>query len=167
MEDPVSVDEDFSEFVALLDFPMFIITTAADGERSGCLVGFTSQVSIDPQLFLVCLSKPNHTAGVVRAADHLAVHRLRADQVDLASLFGEETGDEIDKFVECQWSAGPHGVPVLDDVAAWFVGEIVERIDMGDHVGHLVRPVEVGINSHSPETVTFARARSFEPGHEA
>ena len=45
--------EEFGSFVSGLDYPMFVVTAAADGRRAGCLVGFTSQVSIDPPRLLV------------------------------------------------------------------------------------------------------------------
>ena len=56
--------EPFQEMVAGLDIPMFVVTAASGGERSGCLVGFSTQTSIDPPRFLVCISRANHTFGV-------------------------------------------------------------------------------------------------------
>ncbi len=157
----------FSEFVDALDFPMFVVTTAADGHRTGCLVGFTTQVSIDPQRFLVALSKPNHTTTVALTATHVAVHLLRWDDLDLARLFGEQTGDQTDKFTRCRWSDGPEGMPVLEDAAAWFVGRIVDRIDLGDHVGHVLEPVSVQPPTSPAATITYADVKDFDPGHDA
>ena len=54
----------FEQVVGLLDYPMFVVTTRAGADRAGCLVGFTSQVSINPSRFLVGLSKRNHTYRV-------------------------------------------------------------------------------------------------------
>ena len=53
---------------------MFIVTAAFDWERAGCLVGFTSQVSISPPRMLICLSTQNHTYRLARLADMLALH---------------------------------------------------------------------------------------------
>jgi len=38
------------QFTASDDYPMYIVTAVAadSGERSGCLVGFTTQCSINP-----------------------------------------------------------------------------------------------------------------------
>ncbi len=38
----------FTELTAAMDYPMFVVTAAAAGEQSGCLVGFATQCSIDP-----------------------------------------------------------------------------------------------------------------------
>lgn len=157
---------DLEEFTDGLDFPMYVVTTARGDERSGCLVGFGSQVSIDPARFLVCISKTNHTHGLVLEVDHVAVHLLRADQHDLAALFGAETGDEVDKLEQCAWTPGPHGVPVLDDCARVLVGRVVERIDVGDHTGLLLEPVLEEAREGEPGLM-FSQVEHLEPGHSA
>lgn len=157
----------FEQLVSLLDYPMYVVTTRAGDERSGCLVGFTSQVSIRPQRFLVGLSKRNRTYRVARQASHLAVHLLPRRHRELARLFGGQTGDEVDKFAQCRWRSGPHGLPILDDAAGWFVGAVLNRYDVGDHVAHLLEPAD----GHAPEAfeqlVTFSDVKDLEPGHEA
>ncbi|MFI9106074.1 flavin reductase family protein [Streptomyces fildesensis] len=129
-------------FTDLLDYPMYVVTAAAGGERSGCLVGFASQCSLEPVRFVVWLSKANHTRPVAERAAFLGVHVLGRDQLGLAELFGGETGDRVDKFDGVDWSPGRDGVPVLADARAWFVGRIEDRADWGDHVGFLLSPVD-------------------------
>jgi flavin reductase (DIM6/NTAB) family NADH-FMN oxidoreductase RutF len=158
--------EEFSEFVDGLDYPLYVVTTAHGGERSGCLVGFTSQVSIDPPRMLVCVSDKNHTYLLARDAELLAVHVLSPGQQSLAELFGEETGDETDKFAHCSWRPGPGGVPVLDDCARRMVGRVLQRIPFGDHLGLLLEPVETAVSSR-PVAYTLRDAADMEPGHSA
>ncbi|MCD6640976.1 MAG: flavin reductase family protein [Nocardioides sp.] len=157
---------DLDEFVDGLDYPMYVVTTALGDERSGCLVGFGTQVSIDPARFLVCISQANHTHALVLEADHVAVHLLRADQHDVAELFGGETGDDVDKFEHCAWSPGPQGVPVLDDCARVLVGHVIERHDLGDHTGLLLEPVAQEAREGEPG-LTFQQVEHIDPGHDA
>src|SRR4051812_19365227 len=117
---------------------MFVVTTASNGRSAGCLVGFATQISIDPARFLVGLSVNNHTHEVAVEASRLVVHLLDTDSMTLARLFGEQTGDEVDKFGQCAWRPGPDGVPVLDQPPAWFSGTVRERSEVGDHTGFLV-----------------------------
>ena len=159
--------EAFEKLVSMLDYPMFVVTTSAGGTRAGCLVGFTSQVSIGPPRFLVGLSNKNQTYRVAQDATHLAVHLLPRTHRELARLFGSETGDRVDKFSRCGWHEGPHGLPVLDDAAGWFVGEVLGRYELGDHIGHLLEPVAGDAPERFDELVTFADVRDLEPGHEA
>ena len=159
--------EPFEKLVSLLDYPMFVVTTRADDESAGCLVGFASQVSIHPHRFLVGLSKRNHTYRVAQRADHLGVHLVPRRHVDLARLFGSETGDRTDKFARCAWHSGPHGLPILDDAAGWFAGVVLSRYDVGDHVGFVLEPVAGTAPERFEQLVTFSDVRDLEPGHEA
>jgi flavin reductase (DIM6/NTAB) family NADH-FMN oxidoreductase RutF len=160
-------EEAFDGLMSLLDYPMYVVTTRAGDERSGCLVGFATQVSISPPRFLVGLSKRNRTYRIASGATHLAVHLVPRTHAEMARLFGSETGDHVDKFARCGWHAGPEDIPILDDAEGWFVGAVLDRYDVGDHVGHLLEPVA----GHSPERfeqlVTFSDVRELEPGHEA
>jgi flavin reductase (DIM6/NTAB) family NADH-FMN oxidoreductase RutF len=159
-------EETFQRLVAQLDYPMFIATVAAGGERSGCLIGFATQSSIDPPRFLAGISDKNRTFRVAREADSMAIHLVPADATELAELFGGETGDEIDKFERCEWQPGPEGVPLLDGCPNRFVGRILERIDFGDHVGMVLEPFFAEADEDSGQ-LGFHRAQRIDPGHEA
>ena len=154
------------ELVSELDYPMFIVTVASGGERAGCLVGFATQCSIDPPRFLVCLSDKNRTFRVAADARVLVVHLVPSEATELANLFGEQTGDEVDKFARCSWTPGPEGTPVLDDCGNWFAGRILERFDAGDHHVFLLDPFEAASDPRERQ-FDFHRAKRMEPGHEA
>jgi flavin reductase (DIM6/NTAB) family NADH-FMN oxidoreductase RutF len=152
-----------------LDVPMVIVTAVADdGERSGCLVGFSTQTSIDPSRYGVCLSNKNHTHGVAARAGVLGVHLPTPDDFALAELFGSETGDEIDKFAEVEWTPGPEGVPLLDAVPNRFAGRVLARHDVGDHTLHVLEPIESSVSvTDGWRQLGFQQAKPMEPGHEA
>jgi flavin reductase (DIM6/NTAB) family NADH-FMN oxidoreductase RutF len=158
--------------VARADPPLYIVTTAAGGERAGCLVGFAGQVSIEPPRFLAALSVANRTWDVARSATHLAVHVFGRGHMDLIELFGGETGDDVDKFDRCAWSDGPAGIPVLEGASAWFVGRILARHDFGDHVGHVLEPIAgAAAAPAAPDdaagAVRLHDAHGLHPGHPA
>jgi len=44
------------------------------------------------------MSVKNTTYQTAERASHVGVHLIPADRLDLAELFGGETGDDIDKF---------------------------------------------------------------------
>ncbi|MFL5782036.1 MAG: flavin reductase family protein [Thermoleophilaceae bacterium] len=159
--------EAFDSLVGALDYPMFIATTVADGERAGCLLGFATQCSIEPALFLACISDKNRTYRVLeRGASAMVVHVVPRGADQLVELFGGETGDEADKFDRCRWSAGPQGIPVLDECRSWFAGRIADRVRLGDHVGFVLDPFD-GAAGYDGPAFPFSRAKRVEPGHEA
>lgn len=159
-------EEAFRALVARLDYPMFVVTAGANGDRSGCLVGFCTQASIDPPRLLVLLSKANHTFKVAERAEELVVHFLGDANLELARLFGEYTSDDVDKFALCDWRPTPSGTPVVTGTMGWVAGRIKARLDAGDHVAHLLEPTA----AHAEKLGTqlgFQRVRDFDPGHPA
>lgn len=158
----------FETIVGRLDYPMFVATTiGADGERAGCLVGFATQCSIDPQRFLVCVSDKNRTYRVLESgAAALALHVVPEGAEDVVELFGGETADDTDKFDRADWSDGPEGLPILASCPSWFAGRIVERVELGDHVGHVIEPLAAEAG-YEGSAYPFSLAKRIEPGHEA
>jgi flavin reductase (DIM6/NTAB) family NADH-FMN oxidoreductase RutF len=157
--------ERFDALVARLDPAMVVVTTVAGGDRAGCLVGFHGQTSIEPRRYGLWISDANATAHVVATATHVAVHALTETDGPLARLFGEETGDEVDKFTRCRHQAGPHGLPLLTDLPHRFVGEITHRLHgAGDHVLVVVAPSLVG---PAPATapLRLSAVSGLDPGH--
>ncbi len=153
--------------MAGLDYPMLLVTTRSGDELDGCLVGFSSQCSITPARFLVCLSDKNRTYRAARRADALVVHLLPAEADELAELFGGETQDETDKFSRCRWHPGPEGLPIVEDCPSWFAGRIVEQRPFGDHVGFVLEPFAVSGDGEGGEALRFHQVKEMEPGHEA
>ena len=156
----------FGTLMSALDNPLVVVTTAEAGERAGCLVGFHAQSSIEPQRYCVWLSKANHTYRVALRATHLAIHFLTADDLPLAELFGDQTGDTVDKFAGLRVSPGPGGVPVLADCPHWLVARRVALLDEGgDHVcvthraGGRAEPAGRSSRSGCPGRAPHARAR--------
>ncbi len=165
MPDPTP-DDALQAALGQLDYPMLIVTTTDGRQRGGCLVGFAAQCSIDPTLLMIWLSKHNHTARVAAGAESLMVHFPSSDQRDLAALFGSETGDEVDKFERCRWEEGPAGLPLLSECANWVAGRIIERLDTGDHTGHLLEPFDAASGPWAGP-LGFQAIKDLDPGHEA
>lgn len=148
-----------------LNYPVFIVTTAAGDRREGCLIGFATQTSVHPGRFLACLSRENRTCRLARQAEALAVHLVPRERTELAELFGGQTGDDVDKFERCEWSPGPRGLPILGGCPSWFAGAILSRHDVGDHEGYLLDPIEA--RCEPGELLYFGDVKYIEPGHPA
>lgn len=162
-----SDQEAYECLVSHLDRPMFIVTAASEQEQAGCLVGFATQCSLDPPRWYVGISKANHTYDVAATASLVVVHALGAGNVQLAKLFGEQTGDEIDKFAHCDWRPGPDGrTPVLVDCPRWFAAEVVDRVDPGDHLGLVLAPRAAECRDHGPQ-LGMQALPDLNPGHPA
>ena len=155
-----------SDLFKVFNGPALIVTAKSDAGRSGCFVAFATQCSIYPPRLLVCLSAVNFTTTVASSARALGVHVLRRDQSALASLFGEETGDQTDKLGAVSWREGLSGAPILDECSTWLEGVVLQRVPLGDHIGYLLEVVDAQTDL-TEETMHESDATSFEPGHRA
>lgn len=157
----------FATLMESVDPPLVVVTTAVDGERAGCLVGFHSQSSIDRGHYCVWLSKANHTYRAVLRATHLAVHFLTDRDLAMAELFGTRCGAETDKFADLAIVTEEHGVPLLQDCPHRIVLERTAVLDDGgDHVCLTTRVVDAhSAGSFAPLRVSAASR--LEPGHPA
>lgn len=146
---------------------MVVVTTAVDGERGGCLVGFHCQAGIDPERYAVWLSKANHTYRLALRSAYLGVHFLTADDRELAELFGTTSGDDADKFAQIAYALGPEDVPLLTRCAHRLVLRRRTLLDDGsDHVCFTGEVVSAG----SPDAFTPLRlsaVQSLDAGHDA
>jgi len=160
-------DDPFGTIAASLDSPLVVVTTAEAGERAGCLVGFHTQSSIEPERYCIWLSKANHTYRVALRSSHLAVHFLTDADLPLAVLFGTRTGDSVDKFAGLRVTAGAGGAPVLADCPNWLVARRHALLDEGgDHVCVVTEP-EAGHSGGRFTPLRLSRAAHLVPGHEA
>lgn len=118
-----------------VDPALIVLTTAAEGEQAGCLLGFHSQSSISPQHYCVWLSKANHTYRVSLRTVYFAAHFLTADDLALAERFGTLSGDDTDKFAGIDIDTDENGVPLLRACPNRMLLERIATLDDGsDHV---------------------------------
>jgi flavin reductase (DIM6/NTAB) family NADH-FMN oxidoreductase RutF len=158
--------DDVSRALARLDPAMLVVTMRAGDERSGCLVGFHAQCSIDPLQYAVWISKANHSFRVAVAAEVFVLHLLDEGDRAIATLFGEMTGDEVDKFARCNWHDGSDGAPLLDNCTTRVLARPAGFHDAGgDHVGFVLEPFE----THAPSTrlrpLRYSMIADLEAGH--
>lgn len=162
---PAAGRSEFDTLIANVETRMIVVTTAAGGERAGCLVGFHTQSSVDPPRYTVWLSKANHTYRVALRASFLGVHFLTENDVALAERFGTLTGDTTDKFAGLQVSCGPGGIPLLASCNNRFAARRITLLDEGgDHVCVVTEPVQVWAGDRFTP-LSLLHVRHLEPGH--
>ena len=123
-----------NKLMASADPAMIVVTTVAENEQAGCLVGFHAQSSIAAEHYCLWLSKANHTYRTGLRATHFAVHFLTESDFSIAEWFGTRTGETADKFADLDVDTSEDGLPLLRECPNRMV---VERIaildDGGDH----------------------------------
>lgn len=160
-------DDAFGTLMASADPPLIVLTTAAESERAGCLVGFHTQSSITPQHYCVWLSKANHTYRVGLRAAHFAVHFLTADDLAIAEQFGTLSGEDTDKFAGIDFDLDRDGVPLLSACPNRMSLERIALLDDGgDHVCLTTRARSAHAGG-SFEPLRVSSATHLVPGHDS
>ncbi len=128
-------EDSFTSLMASVNSAMVVVTTIAEDERAGCLVGFHAQSSITPGHYCLWLSKANHTYRVGLRATHLAVHFLREGDLALAERFGTLSGENTDKFAGVDLDTDETRVPLISACPNRILLERISILDDGsDHV---------------------------------
>lgn len=150
----------FESLMASVDSAMIVVTTSAEDERAGCLVGFHAQSSISAQQYSLWLSKANYTYRVGLRATHFAVHFLSKEDLAIAERFGTQSGEHVDKFEGIDIDIDDSGVPLIRQCPNRMVLERIAVLDDGgDHVCITTRV-------HSTQTTgTFVPMRLSDAAH--
>lgn len=105
-----------------------ISTTTPEGDHGMTANAFMS-VSLDPPLLSISLDKNAKMLEKVRASRRYAINILSNEMEGVALHFaGRHNPDMAKVFSLC------NGLPVLSGVAAFFLTDVVQEIEAGDHV---------------------------------
>lgn len=166
----------FSTLMSSTDSALIVVTTAAEGEQAGCLVGFHTQSSISGEQYCFWLSKANHTYRVSLRSAHFGLHFLTRDDVAVAEHFGTISGGDTDKFCgidvdpvpDIGTASAPEPAPASHLAAVPLLAAVTHRMvvqrlamldDGGDHVCVTARVVSATASGH------FTPLRLSDVGH--
>jgi 3-hydroxy-9,10-secoandrosta-1,3,5(10)-triene-9,17-dione monooxygenase reductase component len=127
------------------------VTVLTSRDAQGRDVGMTatafSSLSLDPPLVLFCVGHEASMAPALRAATHVAVHVLAADQEQLSRRFA---ANDEDRFAGLGPRRGVGDVPLLEGAAARLECRIAERLPRGDHFIVVAEVLRVSVNDGAP-----------------
>jgi flavin reductase (DIM6/NTAB) family NADH-FMN oxidoreductase RutF len=138
--------------------PIAIIAAYYDGQVSGFIASWITQVSFVPPLVMVAMNPLHYTYDLVTNSNAFAINILRADQAELVDLFGKSSGRKVDKFAETLYELGSTGSPILRDCLAFVDCRVMWSKEAGDHVVVVGRIVDADIVSDGD---TLQEARSM------
>ena len=126
----VSPHELFDQLTA----EVWLVTVQLGDERAGLICTTVMSASIVPTMprVIVTLAKQHHTAEVVRRGGSFALSVLSKEQVDLALVFGINSGHEVDKWDGLNAVETPDGHPVFPGTHGWVDCHVEAFFDSGD-----------------------------------
>jgi flavin reductase (DIM6/NTAB) family NADH-FMN oxidoreductase RutF len=112
-------------------------TNGPEGEPVGITANSFTSVSLDPPLVLLCIARSAASFDAMESARRYAVHILGEEQHVVSRAFAESAAAGAQKFAQVGWRRAPDGLPLLDEYLARLECTIVERVELGDHVGYV------------------------------
>lgn len=124
------------EVLRIPDREVWIITSAADGDRGGLAATWVARASLDREIPLLLVAiAPNHfTAKLIQAGGAFAAHLLPTDQAPRVWNFALGSGRDRDKLASETFRWASSGCPVLFDCLAWLECRLVAQFDAGDRI---------------------------------
>jgi flavin reductase (DIM6/NTAB) family NADH-FMN oxidoreductase RutF len=118
-----------------------VVSAMTSDGPTGMTVNSFASVSLDPPLVLWSAARNSARHGLFTAADHYAIHVLRADQHLLSARFtrGGSGFDGLD------WEENDDGVPIIPGTLARFECQRYTLHEAGDHtivIGRVLRAAQ-------------------------
>jgi len=130
----------------------------------GVPVGFTAtslaSLAAVPPLATFNMARISTAWPAVEHTDHVLIHLLGARNRTLADRL---SGPHDLRFAGDHWTPGPHDLPLLNDVPAWMLGRIVERVPVADNAVVVVRIEDGGLGDED-EALLYHERSYMAPG---
>jgi len=137
-----------------------ITTLAADGSPVGFTATSLASLSAVPPLATFNMARSASSWPAVVENERVVIHMLGSRNRAVAERL---SGPHEKRFLGDHWHAGPHGLPVLNDVTSWMVGRIVERVSVHTSAIVVVQ-IEEGGMGEDDEALLYHERRYHVPG---
>lgn len=142
---PEEISQDFRNAFGTHPAGVAIITADAGTGPVGLTATSVSSVSADPPTIALNLSALSRSAEKIRAAEHVVVHLLGREQLELAQLFATPGADRFGDI--SLWDRLPSGEPYLLNSRVWMRGKIVGSIDVNGSTLAAIELVETHVDT--------------------
>lgn len=111
-----------------------VVTTHGEAGLAGLTVSAMCSLSADPPSLLVCINRQSRAMEVLRRNGVFCVNVLSTEQVDVARLFGGQSGGQAgDRFTAVPWHRLETGAPAFEEALAVFDCRIAQGMPFGSH----------------------------------
>lgn len=136
-----------------LSYGLFVLTSAFQGQESGCIINTAGQVTSEPNRIAVTVSKSNFTHDLVKGSGQFNLSILSESAgFDTFRHFGFQSGRTTDKFAgygACRRSA--NGLYYITAGTNGFLSAAVERtLDLDTHTLFIAGVDDMGLLSDEP-----------------
>lgn len=149
-----------------LTYGLFVLTSAADGKDSGCIINTAGQVTSEPNRISIAVNNSNFTADLVKKSGKFNLSILSEEAVfDTFRRFGFQSGRTADKFAgfpDCRRSA--NGLYYVTAGTNGRISAAVEQsLDLGSHTLFIASVEDMEVLSGAPSATYGYYQSSIKP----
>ncbi len=112
---------------------VYVLGTRRGRQSNAMAASWVMQTSERPPCVAVAVRGDRYTHDIVLESETFALSVLREDQVNVATHFGETSGEYDDKLRGVPYGLTPNGSPYLLDCLAYLDCRVTDRARAGDH----------------------------------
>jgi len=137
------MDEALARALAELTTGIYVLTTAAGGERHGMSSSWVTQVSGEPPLLAISVDRAHRTHELLSRSGVCALNVVGERTRHLEDHFLSDARRQTDNLASIAHALHPSGVPVLSEVATALICRVRDAHPAGDHTLFVVAVEEV------------------------
>ncbi len=153
-----------------LSYGLFVLTAAAGGRESGCIINTAGQVTDTPNRISITVNKANFTHDLTLESGKFNLSVLsKAASFDTFRHFGFQSGRDTDKFAgyaHCRRSANGLYV-VTDGVNACLSAKVEQTVDLGTHTLFIAGLEDMEVLSDTPSATYAYYHKAIKPKPQA
>ena len=118
-----------------LNYGMYIVSSTKAYAVNGCIANTVFQLTPEPPVIAVSISKENLTHEYISSSGFFAVSVIAEDApIKFIGMFGFRSGKDFDKFKDTASKRGVTGCPiVLENTTGYVEAKVINTIDAGSH----------------------------------
>lgn len=149
-----------------LSYGLFVLTSAADGRDSGCIINTAQQVTSEPNRISIAVNKSNITHDLVKKSGKFNISIIsEAAEFELFKHFGFQSGREVDKFAgyaDCKRSA--NGLYyVTAGINSYISATVEQEVDLGSHTLFIASVDDMEVLADTPSATYAYYQSSIKP----
>jgi flavin reductase (DIM6/NTAB) family NADH-FMN oxidoreductase RutF len=137
-----------------------ITTRGPDGKPLGFTATSLASLAANPPMATFNMATVSSAWPAMTVGNHVAIHMLGPRSRHLAERLA---ADHDVRFTGDHWAPGPFDLPILEDVTAWMVGEIIHVFPVHNNAVVVVRIV-AGKLGPDDDALLYHERRYLKPG---
>ena len=120
----------------------FIISIDKNGNPSGMVADWTTQVSHDPPLLLITIKKTSNTCKLIKESKEFVLAIANNELKKVIPIFASSNSNKFKESNIKTFKSNKTNVPLLSDATMNFVCKVENELEAGDHILFIGKVIE-------------------------